>query len=391
MPEPATPPEIERVELDELVLRAAVCGVHGDRLEALGWVTPPPKFAMDDARARLRARGTLDDSGAPTEAGRVQARLPVSWFSARMLASCPDDLRDAVAHLVALVEVGRDLIVDRQAPALPDLLQGAADEVQVQLRCLVAGRPDRHGLHSAAHAEARRLARSLGAARVAVADLDAALWGKLVAHLLAAVPEAAFVARERKPSRRRGAERDGPSRRPWGNGELELWLHDYVVPGVDPDEQPKPAKAGLVLDHQWLGSGRTSKGVGRMLLRCETADLERARLFEEVATGATIERRRVVATVERRYANVLLSRQTEEATGGRAVLRRGRAHDGGPASQRGRRSHGGCPALLALVGGLGRCAGGVGGGPTAGREDLRRGAALRFGRAALRGPRAARG
>jgi hypothetical protein len=232
-----------------------------------------------------------------------------------MLAGCPDSLRPVVAHLAALVEIGRDLIVDRGADGLSDLLEGASDEVQVQLRCLAFGDPRRHGLHASALAEARRIAKSLGASPPDEPFADGPRWSELVAHLLGSVPEAAFVARERKPSRGRGAAPKGPPKRPWGNGELELWLYDYVVVGVDSERQPKPAQAGLVLDHEWLGAGRTARGVGRMLLRCGLADLERAGLFEEAASAPSLDHGRIVATLERRYAGALLSTRTEAVTG----------------------------------------------------------------------------
>jgi ATP-dependent helicase HrpB len=56
-PQAVTAPELERMELDDVLLRAAICGLDGERLERAPWITPPPQFALARASARLMRRG----------------------------------------------------------------------------------------------------------------------------------------------------------------------------------------------------------------------------------------------------------------------------------------------------------------------------------------------
>src|SRR5690606_18810652 len=132
--EPTTPPEIVRVELDDLVLRAAGCGVPARELATAPWVDPPPAFALQAALQRLRSTGALDDEGGLTAVGRARARLPVSAFSARVLADPPPELVDTVADVVALVELGRDLLLpggtdERTSEARRERFGAAVDEL----------------------------------------------------------------------------------------------------------------------------------------------------------------------------------------------------------------------------------------------------------------------
>ncbi len=210
-PSETTPPEISRVELDDLVLRAAGCGLEGAALDAAPWVTPPPAFALERARGQLRRAGAIDEEGRVTARGREQASLPVSPDSARILASAPSALLADLADLVALLEVGRDLLAvgepgSRVDDARADLFAEARDEVEVQLAALRAGDERRHGLHRARLEEARRLAAALrerlGAApfprgRQPPGPKGLASREAVVEHLLARWPEAAFVRRAR--------------------------------------------------------------------------------------------------------------------------------------------------------------------------------------------------
>lgn len=326
-PELATPPEIERVELDDLVVRAAACGLPAHELADAPWVDPPPEFALRVALERLRASGTFDDEGRLTALGRARARLPVSPFSARILVDPPPALAGTVADLVALVELGRDLVLpgafgDEVDLARRECFGEALDEVEVQLRALRSGRARRDGLHGGALAEARALAKSLRAAVGARRDDGALARDALVEHLLTRVPEAAFVPRPRTGKRERGrpgrAEK-GPSAVPWANGELEVLVRPTWIPGLTADEQPRPPEAGLLLDLEWLGQGRGAQGRGRMLLRCQREQLHAAGVGELQLGPAVLERtdggRVVVADVEHRYAGVVIHREREPLRG----------------------------------------------------------------------------
>jgi ATP-dependent helicase HrpB len=317
--EPTTPPEITRVPLDDLVLRAAGCGVGVRDLEAAPWVEAPPAFALQSSIERLRATGAVDEAGRLTTVGDARSRLPVSSFSARILADPPAALAATVADLVALVELQRDLLLPSAyagdtEEARAELLGGATDEVEVQLLALRRGSARRDGLHPAALAEARKLAGALrSSVRAAQAtpddpfDRDA-----LVEHLLLRVPEAAFVPRPRADSKR-ARTGPGPTATPWGNGELEVLVRPQWIPGRDADKQPSAPDAGLLLDLAWIGHGRGAQGRGRLMLRCRREQLLRAGLGEVVIGNPILEhegrRRRVVADIERRFAGVTIDRE----------------------------------------------------------------------------------
>jgi len=283
---PTTAPEIGRVELDDLVLRAAQCGLWGDALATAPWVEPPPIFALERATARLRHTGALDDEGRPTPQGHVQLRTPVSADRSRLFVGVADELRADVADVVALLEVGRDLVLPSDADeaievARRALFAGAHDEVEVAVRALRAGDPRRHGLHRAALAEARRLAaalrQSVGAPPGVAGSAKSIEFRReaLTAHLAARVPEMAFARRERADRKKaRGEVRRGPISEPWGNGETELALRPYAIPGHGLDAQPPPPRAGFVLEQIWLGAGgRGARGVGRLLFAVEPVRL----------------------------------------------------------------------------------------------------------------------
>ncbi len=338
-PEVVTPPEIARVELDDLVLRAAGCGLPASELAAAPWVEPPPGFALESAIARLRATGALDETGSLTDVGRARARLPVSAFSARILADPPDALRGTVADVVALVELGRDLLLPGAGGEAMDderreCFGEATDEVELQLLALRRGKARRHGLNPATLAEARKLAGALrsrvGAPRPSASerfDRDA-----FVEYLLRRVPEAAFVPRPRSEKKGRGSggrrRGTGPVATPWGNGVLEVLVRPLWIPGLSADEQPPAPEAGLLLDLEWLGAGRGAQGRGRLQLRCLRTQLRAAGLGTTTIGNPILQRtdhgRRVVADVEQRYAGVVLAKEREPLRG--AALCEGIAH-----------------------------------------------------------------
>ncbi len=181
-PEPQTPPEVSRVELDELILRAAMCGVQPRDVEGLPWPTPLPEFAVEQARTRLHQRGAIDDEARLSARGQAWARLPVSSLGARLLSAAPEELRPSLAELVAIVEVGRDLCLPSRDPAVEEaragLFASAIDEVDVQMTALRSGDARVHGLHPGALREARSLARSLAGEKVAGEQAPAA-WVRL--------------------------------------------------------------------------------------------------------------------------------------------------------------------------------------------------------------------
>ena len=76
------PPEIAAADLTGLALELALWGAGP---EELGFLTPPPEDALDEARALLVMLGALDGKGRITPHGRVLAGLPLHPRLAHML------------------------------------------------------------------------------------------------------------------------------------------------------------------------------------------------------------------------------------------------------------------------------------------------------------------
>jgi ATP-dependent helicase HrpB len=80
---PYDPPEILEADLSSLLLDCALWGVSDPT--GLRWLDPPPKAALDEARARLTSLKALDANGRLTDHGRAIARLPLPPRLAHML------------------------------------------------------------------------------------------------------------------------------------------------------------------------------------------------------------------------------------------------------------------------------------------------------------------
>jgi|MDSZ01.1.fsa_nt_gb ATP-dependent helicase HrpB len=339
-PRAITPPEIERIELDDLLLRAAICGLDGKALEAAPWVTRPPEFALEGARKRLRKLRALDASDTLTERGARLSELPVSAHEARLLLDPPEELAGAVADLVAIMQRGTRLLLppdrgrgsaDKIIEARQALFEGVKDEVYEALIALRHGDPNRHALHGSALAETRRIAASLrGILGLDVLDPTTLSRGEqlpereaLAAYLLERAPEMGFVMRDRAQRRLGQADKKKRSSgHPWGNGQIELSVSPYRAHNeedrVTEKEQPI---AGLILDHTWLGDkkGYGVHGFGNMLLPCSLETMARFSECEVEVGELQLERKRgdvvIAARVERKLAGVTLSAKTEPLRG----------------------------------------------------------------------------
>lgn len=340
-PDETTPPEIERIELDEAILHAASCGLDGDAFDEAPWVDDPPEFAIEDARQRLRDVGALDDGNRLTDLGRRLSELPVDAHDARMLVDPPEDLKGTLADLVALLQRSTDLLLSlgmisgsRQGDVKHhrnQLFKKCDNEVHTQITALRWGHPDRHGLHRSAWQEARKVSASLRdmidapVSHPSDDHEDLPDVERLGNYLLDRLPEFAFVLRERaRDQRLDGKPKQGRSE-PWANGEVEIDVYPFRPP-VDPKVRSKELDypvAGLVLDLFWLGDtqGTGIRGKGNMLLPASCAQLADAGLGEPVATSVQLEKGgtvpRIVGTVERRYAGVTLRRDERELEGRR--------------------------------------------------------------------------
>ena len=326
-----TPPELLRMELDEVILRAAGYGLDEEGFAALRWLDPPPGFAVERARARLQRRQTVAASGQLTELGREVLEMPVGVEEGLLLASTPVDMLPVMAALVALLERPRELFkgldgLDEAAreevyEAREALLSGCHDEVQVQLRVLFGGSVRRHLLYRSRLAEVRQLYQKLCQSLGIEASQKVPEYSveQMAETILGAWPEAGFVLRPRalKQRKKRGPDRGSP----WSNGELELMVENYRLPFPKRGEgKSSSPRAGLVLSHTWISRGLKVRGHGRMLLPVGVQVLGAAGLGEIEIEQPKLKGGRVLAKVQRSLAGVVLTSEEQSLKG--AELRR---------------------------------------------------------------------
>ncbi len=335
-PEETTPPEIERIELDEVILHAGCCGLDGEAFDRAEWLTEPPEFAVEQARERLRRVGALDADDELTDLGRRLAELPVDAHDARMLIDPPEHLKGTLADLVALLQRSTDLLLPMGMVSNPGevkqhrnrLLKECDNEIDTQVRCLRDGYPREHGLHRSAWEEAKKVSASLREMIDAPAadprrdEAELPSMRELASFLLERIPEYAFVLRERARSRRRDGQPKPGRSEPWGNGEIELDVYPFEPP-VDErvrDTDVEYPEAGLVLSVFWVGGrGPGIHGIGDMLVPATKGQLAEAGLGEVQPAEVSIEggglAPRIVAELERNYAGVTLRTEEDELEG----------------------------------------------------------------------------
>lgn len=324
IPSSTTRPEIERVELNDAVLAATRAGVPLDDLADCPWITPPPEFSLERACAHLKAAGIVDGTQALTDYGVRLGELPVSVFEARILHDPPEGLRATVADVVALMQTHGAFLLPAPASVgelRRELFGACTNEVDEALVALRYGDAGKHRLNASALKEARlaatRFRGLLGCARLnAQGDSAAPLaTEELARHILGRVPEAAYVLRERAKNKRAFGKGE-----PWSNGEVEV----RIVPWEPHDAERRLIKelplAGALLDQFWIGeeSGTGVNGVGRMLVPCRPRLLAELELGNVDVANITVNHGRVVATVRRELAGVVLD-EGEEVLRGKAL------------------------------------------------------------------------
>jgi ATP-dependent helicase HrpB len=310
----STPPEIHRESLVPLVMSAAA---WGERPEDLPLLDPPKAYALSAARADLAAWGVLDANGALTEGGRGVFALPLDPFLGRLLVAgraegCIEDAID----LVSALAVGRPLFVPGSAPLEPqDDLRLAGCDATALVRAVREGRSDLHHLSAFAVDEARRIRARLrrvhglsegmatngSSCRVThttkppdtPVDRDA-----LVRIAMVADPRVAHVARKRG------------SNVAFGNGgtELELARESAV-------RNARDVEAIVVFDARAFGAGKSA----RLLVTCATPvslkAMARAGLGKDRLGAVHLDSGRVIATVERVYAERVIATREEIPSG----------------------------------------------------------------------------
>jgi ATP-dependent helicase HrpB len=313
----ATQPEIHRESLVPLVMSAAA---WGEKPEDLRLLDPPKPYALEAARADLRAWGVLSEDGTLTDGGRGVFALPLDAFLGRFLVEaraaasgggatgprgrCLDDAID----LVAALAVGRPMFLPGPPPSDPpdDLRLGGCD-LTALVRAVRIGRSDVHHVSSFALDEARRIRARLRAVHRlesagrgdgnedAEVDRDA-----LVRMAVAADPRVVHVARKR------GHDIAFSN----GGTELDLARESAV-------QNARDVEAVVVFASRAFGAGRAA----RLLVTCGTpvamATLARIapRLGDDRLASVHVESGRVLARIERVLAERVIAVREEVPTG----------------------------------------------------------------------------
>jgi len=290
----ATPPEIHREALGPLVLAAAACGSPD---LSLPFLDPPRPFAVDAARESLRELGALDASGALTARGERMFGLPLDAHLGRLIIEGEQrGTLEASLALAAALSSTRRMFTGRPADPELDLRAGGCDATAL-IRAVWEGEPGPHCLSRAALDEARqasrRYRRFLGNAE-GPRRLDRKA---LAETLMAAWPRCAHVARRRR--RYVG----------WSNGGTELSLgRESALDALAGSDRPEDkVEAALVLESRAFGRTETEKTLLiTAAMPVPMRWLSEAGLGRERLAGCSLERRKVVAKMERVYAGKVL-------------------------------------------------------------------------------------
>ena len=301
-------PEIERDELDDLLLQAAELGLAASAFDRACWITPPPPFAVARARERLERLFALDQ-GELTDRGRALAGLPVSAEEAALLVDAPAAIDATLCDLVALLQARGSLLRDlgdlgereqigvKQARA--ELLAGIADEVMMNVRLLRSGDPRVHHLSARRLDDVRKISRQLRDMLGATGEGT----DGLAPFILRRLPQAGFVLRPRAQKKARHARSQ-----PWANGSIEVNVYPFEP--LDRETEAAAPTAAVILETQWLGSGTGVFGIGRMLLPTTPGTLADAGLgettFADVKLDKSHGRIRITAHRQTELASVPL-------------------------------------------------------------------------------------
>jgi ATP-dependent helicase HrpB len=300
---PVTLPEIHRESLVPLLLTAAAWGA---RVEALPLLDPPKPYALAAARADLEAWGALQGETALTSTGEGLFALPIAPEHARLLlearrADCLDDMID----LVSVLSVGRPLFVPGPAPlGHEEDLRLAGCDATAAIRALRAVRPADHDASGFVVREARRARarlRSLQQLPVVAPEAQAdrpIARDALIQAALAADPRLAHVARARGRSVY------------FSNGGTELELARESAA-----HHVRELEAILALDTRAFGTGRDARVLVTCAMAVPLTALARANLGSDRLSAVRLDRKRIVAVVERVFAQRVLTSREETPQG----------------------------------------------------------------------------
>jgi len=268
-----TPPEVERIPLDDVLPKAAACGLSLVSATSSAWPSPLPEQAFAEAKGRLIDMGVVDDTGQLTSLGQKAARFPVGIVLATALVDAPSSSAWPLCGLVALLDRGRSVL--RKTYDEDELRERATQfeglpDVWCELWCVDAPEAKTVGIDDNALREVRQTAEALrqlvGAER---APWTPSPTSELLQHMVARWPQWCFG---RRPRRGKGGR---VGREAYTNGVVEL----VVTPEEAAwDDEEKPlAPLMLVLQQRWESErdGRAPRGYGSWGLPLSQDDVVR--------------------------------------------------------------------------------------------------------------------
>ncbi|MET0339735.1 MAG: helicase-related protein [Polyangiales bacterium] len=295
-----TLPEIHRESLVPLVLTAAA---WGEAVEALPLLDAPKPYALEAARSDLIAWGALVGDTALSESGRGLFALPIDPRHARLLIAarahgCLEDMID----LVSVLSVGRPLFLPGERDlGLAEDLRLAGCDASAAIHALRAPDASAHGVSAFVVREARaartRLRRAEGLPESSIAPRPVAR-DALVQAAVAADPRLAHVARPRGRTLY------------FSNGGTEIELARESAA-----HHLRSIDAILALDTRALGAGRDARVLVTCAMAVPLSVLTRAGLGEDRLASVRLERKRIIASIERVFANRVLAEREETPEG----------------------------------------------------------------------------
>lgn len=299
-----TLPEIHRESLVPLLMSAAA---WGETPESLPLLDPAKPYALDAARADLRAWGALANDGTLSEGGRGLFALPIDPPLARVLVEArrTNCLNDAI-DLVSALAVGRPIFAPGPPPDDPheNLRLGGCDATAL-VSALRIGRPEVHRVSGMALDEARRLrVRLRRALELPPQELEKGAGDPpfdrdlLLRTAIAADPRVVHVARPR------GREVA------FSNGGTELELaRESAVKNV------RDVQALVVFDTRAFGAGKAMRLLVTYASPIPIAWLAKVDIGTDRLSAVRLESGRVMATVERVYAQRVIATREEVPKG----------------------------------------------------------------------------
>lgn len=322
--ETSKPPDLCRMELDDLVLFFSA--LPEGLASKAHWMDEPPSFAWERARERLMKHRLVSASGHLTELGKTAQKLPVDQEWARVLVEAPKHLKGDLCDLCALATARRSPVKNTSSEEVAaQRKKDWGSEPWGQALALVRmGEPKKHALEGESLALCRRVSSELrqlvgaGERSKGVLRPDKELQSFLARHW----SERFFLVRGKRQA--------------WGNGQVEcrlargedlpedctvaffLQVNPTIARGLKVELQARwglPTRVSVLREagvgEPELSKIRWIKGVlqARVVWKHASRDLGSS---EQILTGLALRRGLATLASERRWQKDVVEQMEEE-------------------------------------------------------------------------------